>query len=81
MSPLMEQILREIEQLAPDEQRQLSQRLASRLQETERSHQPKRKLSEFRGIAPSLLEGQDAQEWVNELRDEWEVRQGLRDSL
>ncbi|NEO68047.1 hypothetical protein [Moorena sp. SIO3H5] len=28
----------------------------------------KRPLGEFRGIAPNLLEGQDAQEWVNEQR-------------
>ncbi|NEO43006.1 MAG: hypothetical protein F6K55_02180 [Moorea sp. SIO4A3] len=28
----------------------------------------KRPLGEFRGIAPNLLEGQDAQEWVNQQR-------------
>lgn len=28
----------------------------------------KRYLGEFRGIAPNLLEGQDAQEWVNQQR-------------
>ncbi len=28
----------------------------------------KRPLGEFRGIAPKLLEGQDAQEWVNQQR-------------
>ncbi|MEC4893677.1 MAG: hypothetical protein SAL07_24240 [Oscillatoria sp. PMC 1051.18] len=34
-----------------------------------------RSLQEFRGIAPNLLEGQDAQEWVNQLRDEWAERE------
>jgi len=34
----------------------------------------RRPLQEFRGIAPNLLEGQDAQEWVSQMRDEWEER-------
>ncbi|MEC4807434.1 MAG: hypothetical protein SAJ72_24655 [Jaaginema sp. PMC 1080.18] len=34
-----------------------------------------RSLQEFRGIAPNLLEGQDAQEWVSQMRDEWEERE------
>ncbi|NEN94809.1 MAG: HigA family addiction module antidote protein [Moorea sp. SIO3I7] len=35
----------------------------------------KRSLGEFRGIAPKLLEGQDAQEWVNNQRDQWAERE------
>ncbi|NEP53540.1 MAG: hypothetical protein F6K65_33975, partial [Moorea sp. SIO3C2] len=35
----------------------------------------KRPLGEFRGIAPKLLEGQDAQEWVNKQRDQWAERE------
>jgi hypothetical protein len=31
---------------------------------------PKYKVTDFYGIAPNLLEGMDAQEWVNQLRDE-----------
>lgn len=82
MSPLMEQILQEIEQLTPDEQKQLSERLAERVKSSEGANQPKRSWQELRGIAPNILEGKDAQDWVNELRDEWEEREvGVRESL
>ncbi len=74
MSPLLEQILQEIEQLSPDEQKQLSERLAERVKSSDMS-QPKRSWQELRGIAPNVLGGRDAQEWVNELRDEWEGRE------
>ncbi len=75
MSPLLEQILQEIEQLTPDEQKQLSERLAERVKSSERVSQPKRSWQELRGIAPNILGGRDAQEWVNELRNEWEDRE------
>jgi hypothetical protein len=75
MSPLLEQILQEIEQLSPDEQKQLSERLAERVKSSEVVNQPKRSWQELRGIAPNILGGRDAQEWVNELRNEWEERE------
>lgn len=34
-----------------------------------------RSLQEFRGIAPNLLEGQNAKEWVSQMGDEWEERE------
>ncbi|MFP4103027.1 hypothetical protein [Coleofasciculus sp.] len=34
-----------------------------------------RSLQDFRGIAPNLLEGKDAQEWVSQMRGEWEERE------
>jgi|GEM_PF-4193490 len=39
---------------------------------------PKHKVTNFYGIAANLLEGQDAQEWVNHMRDEWEECEVLR---
>ncbi len=75
MSPLLEQILQEIEQLSPDEQKKLSERLAERIKSFETVSQPKRSWQELRGIAPNILGGKDAQAWVNELRDEWEERE------
>jgi len=36
-----------------------------------------RSLKEFKGIAPKLLEGQDAQNWVNQQRNDWTERQVL----
>ncbi len=38
-------------------------------QESERS------LKDFKGIAPNLIDGQDAQDWVNQQRNEWTERQ------
>jgi len=32
-------------------------------------------LKDFKGIAPNLLDGQDAQYWVNQQRNEWTDRQ------
>jgi hypothetical protein len=75
MSSLLEQILQEIEQLSPEEQKQLSERLAERIKTFKTVGQPKRSWQELRGIAPNILGGKDAQEWVNELRDEWEGRE------
>jgi len=75
MSPLLEQILQEIEQLNPDEQKQLLERLAERVNASEKGDPPKRSWQDLRGITPNVLKGKDAQEWVNELRNEWEDRE------
>jgi hypothetical protein len=74
MSPLLEQVLENLEQLTPEEQLEVMNQAKQHLQRRETKTQ-KRKLSEFRGIAPNLLEGQDAQAWVNELRGEWDERE------
>jgi len=42
-------------------------------QESERS------LLDFKGISPHLLEGQDAQDWVNQQRNEWSERQASQE--
>jgi hypothetical protein len=76
MSPLLEQVLQNLEQLTPEEQLEVMNQAKQHLQRRETKNQ-KRKLSEFRGIAPNLLEGQDAQAWVNELRSEWDERERI----
>jgi hypothetical protein len=74
MSPLLQQVLQEIELLTTEEQLEVLNYTTRQLKE--KTVKTKRhKLSEFRGIAPNLLEGRDAQDWVNELRDEWEERE------
>jgi hypothetical protein len=73
MSPLLERVLSEIDQLGPEEQRLVMVHLTERVQEP--VVKQKRKLSEFYGVAPNLLEGVDAQEWVNTLRGEWDDRE------
>jgi bifunctional N-acetylglucosamine-1-phosphate-uridyltransferase/glucosamine-1-phosphate-acetyltransferase GlmU-like protein len=74
MSPLLAQVLREIEQLNPEELLEVISHTTEQLKR-QTVKQKKHKLSEFRGIAPNLLEGQDAQDWVNEIRGEWQERE------
>ncbi|MGL5939545.1 MAG: hypothetical protein ACRC2S_04035 [Waterburya sp.] len=74
MSQLLQELLRKAEQLSPEEQVQLIEHLVHRIKR-QQQNKPKRKLSDFYGIAPNLLGGQDAQEWVNELRQEWQERE------
>jgi len=82
MSLLVEQVLSEIEQLTLVEQMEVLEHLVQQMKQSVQgvtvNKKPKRKLSEFRGIAPNLLEGMDAQEWVNQLRSEWDDREGWR---
>jgi tetrahydromethanopterin S-methyltransferase subunit B len=74
--------LRDIDQLTLREQMQVLEYLVKQIKQSidpvTVPTKPKHKLSEFRGIAPNLLEGIDAQEWVNQMRDEWEHR-GVND--
>lgn len=76
MSPLLQQILQEIEQLTPEEQLEVISHATEQLKRrTAPQTQPKRSWRELRGIAPNLLGGQDAQEWVKQLRSEWDDRE------
>jgi hypothetical protein len=75
MSPLLQQILQEIDQLTPTEQMEVMGYLAERAKQYATPASPKRKISEFAGIAPNLLGGVDAQAWVNQLRTEWGERE------
>jgi hypothetical protein len=74
MSPLLAQVLREIEQLNREEHLEVISHATEQLKR-QTVKQKKHKLSEFRGIAPNLLEGRDAQDWVNEVRGEWQERE------
>jgi hypothetical protein len=78
MSPLLEEVLRQAEQLAPEDRLVLVEKVMEGLKQSEpvsRSPSEKYRVGDFYGIAPNLLEGKDAQEWVNELRDEWSARE------
>jgi hypothetical protein len=76
MHPLVEALLKQAEQLPPEDCLDLISRLADRIRVQNSSvSSPKYKVSEFRGIAPNLLVGIDAQMWVNQLRDEWDDRE------
>ena len=76
MSPLLEQVLQEIEQLTLEEQFAVINHTTEQLKcRIITQNNPKRSWRELRGIAPNLLEGKDAQESVNELRSEWDERE------
>ncbi len=81
MSFLIERVLSEIDQLTLAEKMQVLEYLMKQIKQsvevvavTEKPY----KVTEFCGIAPNLLEGMDAQVWVNQLRDEWEEREVWR---
>jgi hypothetical protein len=75
MSPLLQQILQEIDQLTPAEQMEVMGYLAERAKQYVAPAKLQRSVGEFAGIAPNLLDGMDAQDWVNQLRDEWDERE------
>ncbi len=76
MSPQLQQVLQEIEQLTLEEQLEVISHTTEQLKRrAEGKSQTKRRWQELRGIAPNLLDGKDAQQWVNELRNEWDERE------
>lgn len=76
MNPKLQQLLEQAEQLPDSEQLELISRLAEQLhRKNAEPVKPKRKIGEFFGVAPNLLNGEDAQKWVNHLRDEWNERE------
>jgi hypothetical protein len=68
MSPSLEKILSEIEQLTPEEQLTVIGHLIERVKKYITQTQPKRKWSDLKGMAPYPLLGEDAQEWVSRTR-------------
>ncbi|NEQ37268.1 MAG: hypothetical protein F6K40_13725 [Okeania sp. SIO3I5] len=73
MSPLLTKILQEIEQLTIEEKFQIITYTIEQLKgQTITPKTSKYSLCDLRGILPNLLEGKDAQEWVRELRQEWQ---------
>lgn len=75
MSPQLQQVLLEIEQLTLEEQLEVISHTTEQLKRRTGGNQTKRSWRELRGIVPNLLDGKDAQEWVNELRNEWDERE------
>ncbi|MFN6487702.1 MULTISPECIES: hypothetical protein [unclassified Nostoc] len=70
MSPSVEKILSEIEQLTPEEQLMVMGHLVERMKKHITQAQPKRKWSDLKGMASYPLLGEDAQEWVSRTRRE-----------
>ena len=75
MSPL-QKVLSELDRLTPEEQWQVMGHLMSQLQQRAvMTTKPERVWQELEGVAPDLLAGVDAQDFVNSLRDEWDERE------
>lgn len=77
MSPLLQEVLKQVEKLSPGERLELIQQVAEGLKKAElvdrtsaENLKPKRKWSDLKGMAPSPMMGEDAQEWVSRTRRE-----------
>jgi hypothetical protein len=70
MSPSLEKILSEIEQLTPEEQLTVMGHLVERVKKHVTQAQAKRKWSDLKGMASYPLFGEDAQDWVSQHRRE-----------
>ena len=68
MSKELFEVLRLADRLSPDEQLELISYLVERLRKCDIKRKPRRSVMEFAGIAPNLLGGMDAQEYVNRIR-------------
>ncbi len=70
----VEEIYQQYIKPLPDKEKlRLIAKVSNDLAETE-TENPKRSLLEFEGLGKEIWEGIDAQEYVNELRNEWDHR-------
>jgi hypothetical protein len=70
MSPLLEEVLRQAEQLAPEERLALVQKVMEGLEKPAAIVQQKARWSDLKGLAPYPMMEEDAQEWVSRTRRE-----------
>ena len=76
MSPQLQQVLAEIDRLSSTEQIQVIEHITVNLKEVVTATPPKSKSwRDLAGVAPNLLNGEDAQAWVNRERNEWSQRE------
>jgi hypothetical protein len=68
MSKELREVMKQADALTPEEQLRLIAYLTQRLQHCEIKRKPRRDIMEFAGIAPNLLGGMDAQEYVTRMR-------------
>jgi hypothetical protein len=68
MSQELLDLIKQADALTPDEQLQLMAYLIQKLRHCEIKRKSRRKVTEFAGIAPNLLKGMDAQDYVTRMR-------------
>lgn len=66
------EIMQQAQALGPQERKELVKLLVDSLEVAE--ERPRRHLSELRGLGKEIWEGIDAQEYVDQLRGEWDHR-------
>ena len=73
MSPQLQQVLIDIDRLSSAEQIQVIEHINAKIPAVVSTTPPKKSKSwqDLVGIAPNLLDGEDAQVWVNRERNEW----------
>jgi hypothetical protein len=67
----LQEVIREVQTLSPDEQKQLLKLLVDIVTESPRK---KRSILEFEGIAAHLADDEDPQDYVRRIRSEWDER-------
>ena len=70
----VQEIIREVRGLPIEERKRLIKALVDIVNEPEDEAPKKHSLSELRGLGKEIWEGIDAQEYVNQLRSEWDHR-------
>jgi hypothetical protein len=68
------EILQQAKALSIQERKELIKLLVDSLDVPEAVPRQQRRLSELRGLGKEIWEGIDAQEYVNQLRSEWDER-------
>ncbi len=70
----IQEMIREARTLSVEERKQLIKALVDIVNEPEAENPKKRNLLELAGLGADIWEGIDAQEYVNQLRSEWDHR-------
>ncbi|MDT9221923.1 MAG: hypothetical protein P5678_26055, partial [Limnospira sp. PMC 1240.20] len=70
MSPLLQQLLQQVDQLSPEERLELIRQIAQGLKKSEEVVTAKPRWADLKGMAPYPMMGEDAQDWVSRTRRE-----------
>ncbi len=70
----IQEMIQEARTLSVEERKQLIKALVDIVNEPEAAPRKKRNIMEFVGLGAEIWEGIDAQEYVNQLRSEWDHR-------
>jgi hypothetical protein len=68
----IQEMIEQAKALSPQERKELAKSLID-MMDAGTAH-PQRRLSELRGLGKEIWAGIDAQDYVNQLRDEWDQR-------